>query len=305
MMNDKYHDYDKFWPADVHFVGKEIVRFHSIIWPAMLMSLDMPLPKKVFGHGWLLLDGGKMSKSKGNVVDPYLLAETLRRGRPALLPAAHLPLRLRRQLLQRGCSSTPSTSTWPTTWATWSRRTTAMVGKYFGGTLPAEQRQAEAHGRRAARAWPPACGAAMRTQMEQYAFQNALAEVFKVIARANKYIDETAPWVLAKDMEAKRRPAGHVSCTTCWRPSASAAVLLTPFMPETVPEDLRPDRRRRGMRQTWDSAAACGVPARRHATVTKGENLFPRIDRGEGAGRAGGAAEAAAAGRPPSLELEP
>ena len=74
-MNDKYDDYDKFWPADVHFVGKEIVRFHSIIWPAMLMSMDMPLPKKVFGHGWLLLDGGKMSKSKGNVVDPYLLAQ--------------------------------------------------------------------------------------------------------------------------------------------------------------------------------------------------------------------------------------
>ena len=73
--NDKYHDFDKYWPADVHFVGKEIVRFHSIIWPAMLMALDLPLPKKVFGHGWLLLDGGKMSKSKGNVVDPYLLAE--------------------------------------------------------------------------------------------------------------------------------------------------------------------------------------------------------------------------------------
>ena len=75
LFNDKYHDYEKFWPADVHFVGKEIVRFHSIIWPAMLMSMEMPLPKKVFGHGWLLLDGGKMSKSKGNVVDPYILAE--------------------------------------------------------------------------------------------------------------------------------------------------------------------------------------------------------------------------------------
>ena len=74
-MNDAHHDYDRYWPADVHFVGKEIVRFHSIVWPAMLMSMGMPLPKKVFGHGWLLLDGGKMSKSKGNVVDPYLLAE--------------------------------------------------------------------------------------------------------------------------------------------------------------------------------------------------------------------------------------
>ena len=100
--NDQYHDYDKFWPADVHFVGKEIVRFHSIIWPAILMALDLPLPKKVFGHGWLLLDGGKMSKSKGNVVDPYISGRAVRGGRPALLPAADLPLRLRRQLLQRG-----------------------------------------------------------------------------------------------------------------------------------------------------------------------------------------------------------
>ena len=86
--NDKYHDFEKYWPADVHFVGKEIVRFHSIIWPAILMALDLPLPKKVYGHGWLLLDGGKMSKSKGNVVDPIRSGRTLRRRRTALLPAA-------------------------------------------------------------------------------------------------------------------------------------------------------------------------------------------------------------------------
>ena len=102
-MNDKYpdSDYENYWPADVHFIGKEIVRFHSIIWPAMLMSMDMPLPKHVYGHGWLLLDGGKMSKSKGNVVDPYLLAE--RYGADALryFLLRDIPVRLRRQLLQR------------------------------------------------------------------------------------------------------------------------------------------------------------------------------------------------------------
>ena len=86
--NDRYNDYKKYWPADINIVGKEIVRFHSIIWPAMLMSLDVPLPKQVFGHGWLLLDGGKMSKSKGNVVDPVPAGGAVRRGRPPLLPAA-------------------------------------------------------------------------------------------------------------------------------------------------------------------------------------------------------------------------
>ena len=103
--NDKYDELEKFWPG-VNIVGKEIVRFHSIYWPAFLMSVGLPLPKKVYGHGWLLLDGGKISKSKlaeqkvVNVVDPYLLSERLRRGRPAVLPAPDLPLRLRRQLLQ-------------------------------------------------------------------------------------------------------------------------------------------------------------------------------------------------------------
>ena len=100
--NDAYNDYDKFWPADLHMVGKEILRFHTILWPAMLMALDLPLPKRVFGHGWLLLDGGKMSKSKGNVVDPVVLCRPLQRGRHPLLPAAGDPLRQRRHLLQRG-----------------------------------------------------------------------------------------------------------------------------------------------------------------------------------------------------------
>ena len=297
-MNDERDGLDKYWPADVHMVGKEIVRFHSIIWPAMLMSVGAPLPKKVFGHGWLLLGGGKMSKSKGNVVDPYILAGRFGVDALRYFLMREFPLgsdgNFSNELLISRINSDLAND-----YGNLLSRTVAMAVKYFDGTLSAERVDDPMD----CELKTMACELRGKYEklMDTFQTQAALEEVFKVISRANKYIDETAPWVLAKDKANKPRLA-----TVMYNLLETLRIctqLLTPFMPEStvkaadqigVPEELR----------TWDAAGEWGaLPA--DVTVHKGDTLFPRIDMDKELAELEKLEEEARKAALPPIELEP
>ena len=297
-MNDRYHDYDKYWPADVHFVGKEIVRFHSIIWPAMLMSMDMPLPKHVYGHGWLVMDGGKMSKSKGNVVDPYVLAEKFGVDALRFFLLRTFPFgsdgNFSNELLIQTINMDLANDL-----GNLVSRTTAMVEKYFGGTLPTQRLDTNADDD--LKQMVSTLRDRYEAEMEHFQFQNALEQVFKTIQRANKYIDENAPWTLAKD------PANRARLATVMynllETIRICAVLLTPFIPDSA-EKIFDQIGACPCYRTWEKANVWGS-LRPDVTVHKGEALFPRIDAEKALAELNAIQEAQRKAALPALELEP
>jgi len=269
--NEQYNDFDKFWPADVHMVAKDIMRFHAIIWPAMLMALDLPLPKHLAVHGWITFNGQKMSKSLGNVVDPFILGE--RYGADAI--RYHI---LREMAL--GADSSFSNeiminrinSDLANGLGNLVSRTVAMADKYFGGTLPADREAGDFDAELIAEA--KGLVAKVDEFMDKTQINNALAEIFKVVSRANKYIDETAPWVLGKDESKKARLATVLY--NLLETIRIVSTLLSNFMPTTMPKVWE----QIGAAEsdiTYENAGKFGVlPA--DVTVHRGEIIFPRID---------------------------
>ncbi len=263
--------FKKYWPADLHMVGKEIVRFHTIIWPALLMALGLELPKEVYGHGWLLIGGDKMSKSKGNVVDPFILSD--RYGVDAVryfllreVPFGSDGVYTNEALITRTNADLANDL------GNLVSRTTAMITQYFGGKVPAPTKAEEIDGELISMS--VAALGKVRENVENLLIPESLSEIFRLIQRANKYIDETMPWALAKDPDKRERLATVLyNLAEVIRVSA---VLISPFMPDTA-------------RKIYDHLCLGKLPSDFESVktfgglpvggdVVKGEALFPRRD---------------------------